>query len=252
MRPIARRAFTLVELLVVISIIALLLGLLLPLLVRVRGESQRVACAANLRTWGLAMRMYADANKGYIPREKAEIDPALTWNPRVDNTWEITRQELGAEVWFNVLPRILRVRSAGDYAENNSTRQEFYNSRNPFHCPRAAFNPATAAEYPNFSLAMNAKLIINNVRPKCTQIRNASRTVLFVDGGVSGEAKSFEKQATYEGRPHVQANRVSFRHSGKANFLMFDNHVECIAGKQVVNPATGNIYPPPVDPIWEQ
>ena len=61
-------AFTLVELLVVIGIIALLIGLLLPALSRAQETSKRIKCAANLRQVGQAMISYASVNKGNFPR----------------------------------------------------------------------------------------------------------------------------------------------------------------------------------------
>jgi prepilin-type N-terminal cleavage/methylation domain-containing protein/prepilin-type processing-associated H-X9-DG protein len=62
-----RAAFTLIELLVVIGIIALLIGILLPVLGRAREQSKRTACLANLRTLGQAIIMYANANRDRLP-----------------------------------------------------------------------------------------------------------------------------------------------------------------------------------------
>ena len=62
------KAFTLVELLVVISIIALLLGILLPALGRARDMGRRIACGNQLKTLALANEAYANThNYDYVP-----------------------------------------------------------------------------------------------------------------------------------------------------------------------------------------
>ena len=58
------RAFTLVELLVVISIIALLVAMLLPALNKARNQAKAAICMANLHHWGLAFELYAGQNNG--------------------------------------------------------------------------------------------------------------------------------------------------------------------------------------------
>lgn len=63
------RAFTLIELLVVIAIIAVLAGLLLPVLGRAKGKARDVACINNLKQWALATQMYANDNDDRLPAE---------------------------------------------------------------------------------------------------------------------------------------------------------------------------------------
>jgi len=62
-----RKAFTLVELLVVIGIIAVLIGILLPTLGRAKAQATTVACMANLRSIGQAVQLYTGIHKGALP-----------------------------------------------------------------------------------------------------------------------------------------------------------------------------------------
>jgi len=62
------RGFTLIELLVVIAIIAVLMGVLMPGLQKVREGARFMTCRSNLRNYAIVGRMYADENNGSCPR----------------------------------------------------------------------------------------------------------------------------------------------------------------------------------------
>lgn len=80
-----RHAFTLIELLVVIAIVAVLVGILLPALGQARATARGAVCLSQVRSLGLAQRLYADDNKG------AFVDAGLAHGGIADlpNAWPV-------------------------------------------------------------------------------------------------------------------------------------------------------------------
>jgi prepilin-type processing-associated H-X9-DG protein len=87
-------AFTLIELLMVVGIIALLVGLILPTLLRATEATYRAVCLSNVQLVNRACRLYAQDNQGWLPRElradvegpdrapKFQFDAAPHWGSR--------------------------------------------------------------------------------------------------------------------------------------------------------------------------
>jgi prepilin-type N-terminal cleavage/methylation domain-containing protein len=77
------KAFTLVELLVVLSIMVMLLGILMPALAAARRVAYKTACKQNLHGCALAFRMYLDDNKSIMPiiTNMPNAKPPVTDNP---------------------------------------------------------------------------------------------------------------------------------------------------------------------------
>ena len=98
-------AFTLVELLVVIAVVAILASLLLPALATGKARARSVECLNNLKQWNLALAMYTEETD-IMPRE------GYLTNGRVRaDLWANVRDPLSRDAWYNALPPYFVVRA---------------------------------------------------------------------------------------------------------------------------------------------
>ena len=105
------RAFTLLELLVVVTIIAILAAMLLPALAKGKQEAKKSGCLSNLRQWGMSEQMYADDYKGFLPTDgmgdSEDYEGTAPYGTAEDPT-----------AWFNVLPPYWQGAPLSSYVTN--------------------------------------------------------------------------------------------------------------------------------------
>jgi prepilin-type N-terminal cleavage/methylation domain-containing protein len=120
-----RRAFTLIELMVVIAIIIILAAMLLPSLSRAKDQANRVTCINNLKQLVYATHMYADDNEDQLPPRR--VNPN-TWIQRLkeyyvaDKIIECPKGHL-----TEVTPHSYLINGFNDYFETTLTSDEFNN-----------------------------------------------------------------------------------------------------------------------------
>jgi prepilin-type N-terminal cleavage/methylation domain-containing protein len=141
------QAFTLVELLVVIGIIAILIGILLPVLSRVRQQAQVTKCAALLRQITAATIMYANDNKGALPPLRnyaGDTFPFANAGYLQNQDW-INNKEIGSNIGRLVALKYLGgVGIPAGWTSGNAPPSPYY------ECPNAIPDPSDNNRYKYF------------------------------------------------------------------------------------------------------
>jgi prepilin-type N-terminal cleavage/methylation domain-containing protein/prepilin-type processing-associated H-X9-DG protein len=203
-----RKGFTLVELLIVVSIISVLIGLLLPAVQSARKSARSANCKNNLRQIGLATQQYFNAHDGDFPE---------WWHSGKGRSWIFTLAPY--------VERVDAIRICPDDLQRDERLQ------------------AKATSYViNDYLASPAKDSVRNLR----QLEATTRTFLMFEGAdsLAPEPQNEHTHATQWYSPlavqrgyvlwNIQRDVQIDRHAGAANYLFVDGHVDVIAAEQIV------------------
>ncbi len=230
--------FTLIELLVVIGIIAVLIGILVPVLNRARRAAKTVACASNMRQLALAAITFANEHDGYLPNYSYNSGPIVT---TAGNS--LSDQDLGFRspkwTWDYVLSQqiknknVFRCSSDDGSGVRGTSPDEIPDSyrMNAGDVGRGRLHSSVAASdsWRAVSLA---------------SLNSPVRAMLFLDGtGSSDPANPVPGHvATWEPiSGTVTTAKVSFtfrdnvawnRHNNSANYAFADGHVEAMGWEE--------------------
>ncbi len=116
-----RKGFSLIELLIVISIIGILIGLLLPVLSKARAVARDVECQANLHSFGIAITEFTHDNNGHLPG-------VYTWN--IPNLRDSQRDWLSG-IYGDIKNQLLVWEKAPEFG----TLYQYINNKKVYRCP---------------------------------------------------------------------------------------------------------------------
>ena len=244
-----RNAFTLVELLVVIGIIALLISILLPALGRARQAAQTTACLSNLRQIGLGLTLYAGVSRDYLP--PAEIyDDATAVTTSLGNwgtAMVLAKAVYADKLYSNTAPEknsVFRCPSGTDQrwafspfpltSKTDGLGAGFVRAYTP--APNGftidnwyAVNGTTdSTKFNRYPFIRVPSAVGNYQNHKITQLRRSSDLAMVFDGlWMPNE---------------VRITQINARHNGNkaVNFLMADGHAETILVNALPTVSLGN------------
>lgn len=185
-------SFTLVELLIVISIIAILAGILLPSLKTAKDYANQIKCKGNLKQWHGYIMFYSDDNNAWVPPCQSTHD---------------------GQIWINFLGR----KNYGDYkidpelAKCPSGHESGWISNK---AGNAVLAPLSYSYNQMFGYYSNSGMV------KTHQVSKASEHHVMTEN-----TKVYIYFYNGRGNLATYIDRVSDRHNGKANFLYLDGHI---------------------------
>lgn len=226
------RAFTLIEVMVVIAILALLVALLFPALSKIRKGSHEMVSASNLRQWGIGTINYTSINKNLLPWEgmKDMVDMPVNF--------------AASDWWANAVPPLVGQRPYRDISEQataDGTTVPLPPEDNSIFIDPGAFTPPGApyvGSGKQFFFCYVPNLQLNNTwqtqtandphaRIRMSQISRSEATVLMAEIRTRKQELPAD-DPFYDfslARVRTDWKRCAARHRDGCNMLFADGHV---------------------------
>ncbi|MDD5597382.1 MAG: prepilin-type N-terminal cleavage/methylation domain-containing protein [Victivallaceae bacterium] len=206
--------FTLLELLVVISIIAVLMALLLPALMKAAEKGRSIGCCNNQKQIGTAFHSYADDNEDFFPAQSAPAYPIGSWcyllSRYLGISWSST------ETYPSSGPPVFSCPTAKPFDKTEAIRTTpLYNlgyGCNTYFYDLTYSAPRSQISKPSLRL-LSADLRYYSPSEGYYGTEDRSTCVIYRLGGINSFART-------------SANYFSYRHSNTLNLLFTDGHLE--------------------------
>jgi prepilin-type processing-associated H-X9-DG protein/prepilin-type N-terminal cleavage/methylation domain-containing protein len=230
------KAFTLVELLVVISIMALLMGILMPALAAARSSSRALVCKSNLRQLLVASVGYATENDGFYVPAASDM-----WDNGGLRRWHGTRDTLdepfdplrGPLMGYLADGRVKECPEKVDFVKAHDWNTSFeqgcggYGYNMTYIGSRIWQNGVNSAQSWKDAYALTTRM---------TEVGSPGRTLMFADTAMANDGSSLIEYSfaeppftVHNGQPvtaFYMSPSIHFRHGNRANIGWADGHVE--------------------------
>jgi prepilin-type N-terminal cleavage/methylation domain-containing protein/prepilin-type processing-associated H-X9-DG protein len=233
-----KRAFSLIELLVVISLIALMIAILLPALSLARSQSRSLVCNSNLRQLFLANTGYAiESDNYYVP---AAPDINTTQGGRYrwhgvrnspDEPFDPTKGPLAA---YLADGKVKQCPERVDFAKSGKWNDNFEKGCGGYGYNRIYLGSRQWQERPSTTALQTDRAGWETT--KTTEVSRPIETLMFADTAMSNNQSSLIEYSfaeppfcVYKGNPVTSfylSPSIHFRHRSKANVIWADGHTD--------------------------